>query len=159
IFDAFEDPLDDREGDEPVKTDLFKETFLNCSQLKRKNGVWWLGSGENRRRDDEEVNDEAENVENIEANEEEVVPEDFVCEEVHEESEIKGEPTKKQAKEGADSGFRYKFYDAIDDVRTPDEEIVAPAAPVVNDPTPATPMSTPVVPTAFPASPADLTTV
>ncbi|GAB2294888.1 hypothetical protein Dimus_029080, partial [Dionaea muscipula] len=58
IFEAFEMLLNDKEGDDPVKTDYFEETFLTMCQLKREQGVWWLGIGENRRRDDmiEEVN-------------------------------------------------------------------------------------------------------
>ncbi|GAB2268881.1 hypothetical protein Dimus_003824 [Dionaea muscipula] len=45
-------------GDEPKRYDYFEETFLTMCQLKRENGVWWLGTGDHRRRDDdmEEVN-------------------------------------------------------------------------------------------------------
>ncbi|GAB2292807.1 hypothetical protein Dimus_027041 [Dionaea muscipula] len=57
VFEAFEVSLDDKEGEEPVKTNHYDETFLNMCQLKRENRVWWLGSGENRRRD--EIEEEA----------------------------------------------------------------------------------------------------
>ncbi|GAB2299532.1 hypothetical protein Dimus_033599 [Dionaea muscipula] len=74
-FEAFEVPLNDKKGDDPVRTDYFEETFLTMFQLKREQGVWWLSLCENRRRDDvfEEVNAEAENdeapAENVEVNE------------------------------------------------------------------------------------------
>ncbi|GAB2275543.1 hypothetical protein Dimus_010300, partial [Dionaea muscipula] len=55
IFEAFHVPLNYKKGEDPKRYDYFEETFLTMSQLKRENGVWWLGSGENRRRDDEEV--------------------------------------------------------------------------------------------------------
>ncbi|GAB2273610.1 hypothetical protein Dimus_008397, partial [Dionaea muscipula] len=60
VFDAFEVPLDDKEGEEPVKIDFYEETFLNMCQLKREKGVWWLGFGSNRRRDNKEeaINEE-----------------------------------------------------------------------------------------------------
>ncbi|GAB2285733.1 hypothetical protein Dimus_020170 [Dionaea muscipula] len=47
-------PLDDKEGEEPVKTDFYEETFLNLCQLKREQGVLWLRFGANRRRDNKE---------------------------------------------------------------------------------------------------------
>ncbi|GAB2297868.1 hypothetical protein Dimus_031953, partial [Dionaea muscipula] len=40
-------------GEEPKKYDYFEETFLTMCKLTRKNGVWWIGSGENRRRGDD----------------------------------------------------------------------------------------------------------
>ncbi|GAB2278703.1 hypothetical protein Dimus_013377 [Dionaea muscipula] len=42
-----------RKGEELKTYDYFKETFLSMCKLTRENGVWWLGSGEDRRRDDE----------------------------------------------------------------------------------------------------------
>ncbi|GAB2276285.1 hypothetical protein Dimus_011017, partial [Dionaea muscipula] len=57
IFKAFDIPMPEQDEKEPVETDFFKESFLNMCELKRNNGVWWLGSGENRRRDEEEVSD------------------------------------------------------------------------------------------------------
>ncbi|GAB2294948.1 hypothetical protein Dimus_029139, partial [Dionaea muscipula] len=74
VFEAFEVPLNDKEGENPITTDFFEETFLRMCQLKREDGIWWLGTGANRRIDDiaEEVNAEvendegpAENVENV----------------------------------------------------------------------------------------------
>ncbi|GAB2297853.1 hypothetical protein Dimus_031939 [Dionaea muscipula] len=37
----------------PKRYDYFEETFLTMCKLTRENGVWWIGSGENRRRDDD----------------------------------------------------------------------------------------------------------
>ncbi|GAB2278631.1 hypothetical protein Dimus_013308 [Dionaea muscipula] len=84
-----------------------RKTFLTMCQLKRENGVWWLGTGEQRRRDDEEEIP-TENVKNEEAaNEgEEVHQDDFEWEVVNEEDEIQGE-----------SGSAEKFYDAEDEVQ------------------------------------------
>ncbi|GAB2276004.1 hypothetical protein Dimus_010746, partial [Dionaea muscipula] len=58
VFEAFGVLLVDKRGEEPKRYDYFEETFLTMCQLKRENGVWWMGTGENRRRDDdvEEVN-------------------------------------------------------------------------------------------------------
>ncbi|GAB2276227.1 hypothetical protein Dimus_010961 [Dionaea muscipula] len=67
IFEAFGVPLVDKKGEDPKRYDYFEETFLTMCQIKRENGVWWLGSVENRRRDDEE----AAPAENEEVNEEE----------------------------------------------------------------------------------------
>ncbi|GAB2299148.1 hypothetical protein Dimus_033220 [Dionaea muscipula] len=72
IFEVFEVPLDDKKGQEPVKTEYFEETFLGMSQLKREDGVWWLGTGANHRRDDveEEMNEEENAAENVEVEQE-----------------------------------------------------------------------------------------
>ncbi|GAB2265920.1 hypothetical protein Dimus_000951 [Dionaea muscipula] len=40
-------------GEELKRYNYFKETFHSMCQLKRENRVWWLATGENRRRDDE----------------------------------------------------------------------------------------------------------
>ncbi|GAB2268303.1 hypothetical protein Dimus_003274 [Dionaea muscipula] len=63
-----------KQGEEPKSYDHFEETFPSMCQLKRENGVWWLGTGEHRRRDDEDegVNNENAPAENLEEN-----PEDF----------------------------------------------------------------------------------
>ncbi|GAB2289858.1 hypothetical protein Dimus_024161, partial [Dionaea muscipula] len=53
IFDAFDVPLVDKQGEEPKRYDYFEETFLTMCKLTRENGVRWIGTGENRRRDDE----------------------------------------------------------------------------------------------------------
>ncbi|GAB2283107.1 hypothetical protein Dimus_017638 [Dionaea muscipula] len=102
----FEVPLDDKERKEPVKTDFFEETFLTICQLKRIDGMWRLGTGDGRKRDDDET--PAENVENVEVNEGEEVQQDFDWEQVEEDAEIheeeqveeevevQGEPRKKR---------------------------------------------------------------
>ncbi|GAB2271158.1 hypothetical protein Dimus_006004 [Dionaea muscipula] len=58
VFETFSVPLVDKQGEEPKRYDYFEETFVTMCKLKRENGVWWMGTGENRRRDDdvEEVN-------------------------------------------------------------------------------------------------------
>ncbi|GAB2283389.1 hypothetical protein Dimus_017903, partial [Dionaea muscipula] len=53
VFEAFGVPLIDKKGEEPKRYDYFEETFLTMCKLTRENGVWWIGSGENRRRDDD----------------------------------------------------------------------------------------------------------
>ncbi|GAB2287898.1 hypothetical protein Dimus_022253 [Dionaea muscipula] len=59
---AYHVPLDDKQGEEPKSYDYFEETFLTMCQLKREQGVWWLGLGANRRRDEDEA--PTENVQN-----------------------------------------------------------------------------------------------
>ncbi|GAB2302570.1 hypothetical protein Dimus_036576, partial [Dionaea muscipula] len=54
IFEAFGVPLVIKKGEEPKKYDFFEDTFLTMCKLTRENGIWWIGSGENRRRDDDE---------------------------------------------------------------------------------------------------------
>ncbi|GAB2266535.1 hypothetical protein Dimus_001537, partial [Dionaea muscipula] len=36
------------------------DTFLTMCKLTGENGIWWIGSGENRRRDDDEATQEEE---------------------------------------------------------------------------------------------------
>ncbi|GAB2283759.1 hypothetical protein Dimus_018251 [Dionaea muscipula] len=93
--------------------------------------------GENRRRDDDvEAENEPAQAENNEINQE-AIQENFEWEVVNEEeAQVQGEHIEKQAEKDADSGSGDQFYDAIDDVRSVDEEIVAPAALDVNDPAP-----------------------
>ncbi|GAB2290450.1 hypothetical protein Dimus_024730 [Dionaea muscipula] len=55
VFEAFGVPLVIKKGEEPKKYDFFEDTFLTMCKLTRENGIWWIGSGENRRRD-EDVN-------------------------------------------------------------------------------------------------------
>ncbi|GAB2280888.1 hypothetical protein Dimus_015510, partial [Dionaea muscipula] len=112
VFEAFNVPLIDKLGEEPKRYDYFKQTFLSMCQLKRENGVWWLGSGENRRRDDEE----AAPVQSEEVHEEEQNP-DFDWEAVVDEAALQGE-----------SGSDDQFYDAQVEVEEPVAE--APAVPV-----------------------------
>ncbi|GAB2266476.1 hypothetical protein Dimus_001484 [Dionaea muscipula] len=128
-------PLDDREGDEPIKTDFFKETFLNMSQLKRENSVWWLGSGANRRRDDEvneieneENEEEAKDTDEVE-NKGQNQQVDFDWEVVNEEVHVEGEQVEKED-EIDDFGSGEKFYDVVDDERPVNEDISAPAVEV-----------------------------
>ncbi|GAB2269141.1 hypothetical protein Dimus_004068 [Dionaea muscipula] len=52
VFEEFGVPLVDKKGEEPKRYNYFKETFLTMCKLTRENGVWWIGTGENRRRDD-----------------------------------------------------------------------------------------------------------
>ncbi|GAB2266449.1 hypothetical protein Dimus_001457 [Dionaea muscipula] len=47
-------------GEEPKKYDFFQDTFLTMCKLTGENGIWWIGSGENRRRDDDEATPEEE---------------------------------------------------------------------------------------------------
>ncbi|GAB2292823.1 hypothetical protein Dimus_027056 [Dionaea muscipula] len=75
---------------------------IEMKPFQRENGVWWLGSGENRRRDDEE----AAPVENEEMNEEERAQPDFDWEAVVDEVVLQGE-----------SGSGEKFYDVEDEVQ------------------------------------------
>ncbi|GAB2266025.1 hypothetical protein Dimus_001054 [Dionaea muscipula] len=42
-----------KKGEEPKKYDFFEDTFLTMCELTRENGIWWIGSGENRRRDND----------------------------------------------------------------------------------------------------------
>ncbi|GAB2293083.1 hypothetical protein Dimus_027298 [Dionaea muscipula] len=67
IFEAFNVPLDYRKSKDPIRIDFFEETFLKMCQLKREQGVWWLGIGVNRRRDEDE-DAPAENIGNEEVN-------------------------------------------------------------------------------------------
>ncbi|GAB2281590.1 hypothetical protein Dimus_016169 [Dionaea muscipula] len=87
VFEAFDVPLIDKQGEEPKRYDYFEETFLTMCQLKRENGVWWLGSGEHRRRDDEE----AAPAENEEVNEEAEDQPDFDWEAMVDEAALQGE--------------------------------------------------------------------
>ncbi|GAB2285721.1 hypothetical protein Dimus_020159 [Dionaea muscipula] len=113
VFEAFGVPLVDKQGEEPKRYDYFEETFLSMCQLRRENGVWWLGTGHHRRRDDdvEEVNADEQAV-----NEEEQNP-DFEWEAVVDEAAFQGE-----------SGSDDQFYDAQVEVKEPVAE--APTVPV-----------------------------
>ncbi|GAB2273779.1 hypothetical protein Dimus_008558 [Dionaea muscipula] len=102
VFEEFSVPLLDKKGEEPKKYDFFEETFLTMCKLTKENGVWWIGSGENRRRDDE-----------IEA----------PTEEVHEEKEGQNdfdwEAVIDEAADQGESGSGEKFYDAEDEIQEP----------------------------------------
>ncbi|GAB2273490.1 hypothetical protein Dimus_008282 [Dionaea muscipula] len=114
VFEEFGVPLVDKKGEEPKKYDYFEETFLTMCKLTRENGVWWIGTGENRRRDDE-----------IEA----------PAEEVHEEEEAQNdfdwEAVIDEAADQGESGSGEKFYDAENEIQEPaavEEEVPAVAA-------------------------------
>ncbi|GAB2285642.1 hypothetical protein Dimus_020083 [Dionaea muscipula] len=115
VFKKFGDPLVDKKGEEPKKYDFFEETFLTMCKLTRENGVWWIGSGENRRRANvmeapaEEVHEE-----------EETQNAEFDWEEVVDEAVVEGE-----------SGSGEKFFNAEDEVQ--DSPYVNEAVPAVVD--------------------------
>ncbi|GAB2288216.1 hypothetical protein Dimus_022558 [Dionaea muscipula] len=98
VFEEFGVPLVDKKGEEPKRYDYFEETFLTMCKLTRENGVWWMGSGENRRRDDEMDNPEEEAEKEDEGNKD-----GFDWEAVIDEAAVEGE-----------SGSGEKFYDAED---------------------------------------------
>ncbi|GAB2295168.1 hypothetical protein Dimus_029342, partial [Dionaea muscipula] len=100
VFEAFEVPLVDKKGEEPKRYEYFKETFLTMCKLTRENGVWWIGTGENKRRDDEVEAPEEEAEEEVDAQT------DFDWEAVIDEAAVEGE-----------SGSGEKFYDAEDEVQ------------------------------------------
>ncbi|GAB2283875.1 hypothetical protein Dimus_018360 [Dionaea muscipula] len=102
VFEEFGVPLVDKQGKEPKRYDYFKKTFLTMCQLKRENGVWWIDTSENRRRDDE-IDAPAE--EEVNEEEEEQNQPDFDWEAVVDEAADQGE-----------SGSREKFYDAEDKI-------------------------------------------
>ncbi|GAB2285751.1 hypothetical protein Dimus_020188 [Dionaea muscipula] len=140
VFEAYEVPLNDKEGEEPKRLDFFEETFLTMSQLKRENGVWWLDIGVNRRRDEdedapaknEEVNQENNNqAENVELNEEATQEGNLEWEVVNEEAQLKEEQTERETY-GGDSGLGDKFFDVVEEVDKGyvDEVTQAPAVPV-----------------------------
>ncbi|GAB2265492.1 hypothetical protein Dimus_000543, partial [Dionaea muscipula] len=125
VFEAYHVPLVDKQGEEPKSYDYFEETSLTMCQLRRIDGVWWLGTGEGRRRDGDEAL--AENVGNVEVNNEDAPAENvevnqeayFDSEAVINETKIQGEEMEKEA-EFEESGSREKYFDAIDEDR-PDE--------------------------------------
>ncbi|GAB2288289.1 hypothetical protein Dimus_022629, partial [Dionaea muscipula] len=118
VFDVFGVPLIEKKGEEPKRYDYFEETFLTMCKLTRENGVWWIGSGENRRRDDEVEAPEEEAEEEEEGNKAK-----FDWEAVIDEATVEEE-----------SGSDNQFYDAQVEVEEPVTE--TPAAPAV--PTPST---------------------
>ncbi|GAB2289978.1 hypothetical protein Dimus_024275 [Dionaea muscipula] len=102
-------------GEEPKRYDYFEETFLTMCKLKRENGIWWIGTGENMRRDDDNKASAEEENEEIEAQN------DFDWEAVIDEAADQGE-----------SGSGEKFSDAEDEVQeSPEvnEEVPVVVAP------------------------------
>ncbi|GAB2286209.1 hypothetical protein Dimus_020633 [Dionaea muscipula] len=92
-----------KKGEEPKRYDYFEETFLTMCKLTKENGTWWIGSGENRRRDDD-VNAPEEEAEK----EEERNKDDFDWEAVIDEATVEGE-----------SSSDDQFYDAQVEVEEP----------------------------------------
>ncbi|GAB2286388.1 hypothetical protein Dimus_020803 [Dionaea muscipula] len=90
----------DKKGEEPKRYDYFEETFITMCKLTRENRVWWIGTGENKRRDDEVEAPEEEAEEEVDAQT------DFDWEAVIDEAAVEGE-----------SGSGEKFYDAEDEVQ------------------------------------------
>ncbi|GAB2283432.1 hypothetical protein Dimus_017947 [Dionaea muscipula] len=116
VFEAFGVPLVIKKGEEPKKYDFFEDTFLTMCKLTREDGIWWIGSGENRRRD-EEVEAPEEEAEDVD----EGNRVDFDREAVIDEATVEGE-----------SGSGEKFYDAEEEAQgSPElpEEIPADATP------------------------------
>ncbi|GAB2273037.1 hypothetical protein Dimus_007847 [Dionaea muscipula] len=120
LFEAYNVPLDDKQREEPKSYDFFEETFLSMCQLKREHGVWWLWTGENRGRDDEDEGVTKENApaENMEEN-----PEGFDWVPVNDGADLQGEEIVREA-EVRESGSEEKFYDAKDKVQGPADVIV-----------------------------------
>ncbi|GAB2288258.1 hypothetical protein Dimus_022598, partial [Dionaea muscipula] len=112
VFEALGVPLVDKKGEEPKRYDYFEETFLTMCKLTRENGVWWIGSGENRRRDDIDVPAEEEDEKEVENQT------GFDWEAVIGEAATEGE-----------SGSGERFYDAEDEAHgSPDMHDEIPAA-------------------------------
>ncbi|GAB2300064.1 hypothetical protein Dimus_034105 [Dionaea muscipula] len=80
VFEEFGVPLVDKKGEEPKRYDYLEETFLTMCKLTRENGVWWIGTGENRRKDDEVDAPEEEAEEEVDS------PQDFDWEAVIDEA-------------------------------------------------------------------------
>ncbi|GAB2269115.1 hypothetical protein Dimus_004044, partial [Dionaea muscipula] len=114
VFGEFGVPLVDKKGEEPKRYDYFEETFLTMCKLKRENGVWWVETGENRRRDDE-----------IDAQEEEAE------EEEEDQTEFDWEAVIDEAAEQGESGSDDQFFDAQVDVEEPMTETPAALAVLV----------------------------
>ncbi|GAB2303044.1 hypothetical protein Dimus_037036 [Dionaea muscipula] len=107
--------LVNKKGEDPKRYDYFEETFLTMCKLRREDGICWIGSGENRRRDDTDVPAEEE------IDKEEENQTGFDWEAVIDEATVEGE-----------SGSREKFYDAEEEAQgSPDlhDEIPAEAPP------------------------------
>ncbi|GAB2266078.1 hypothetical protein Dimus_001106 [Dionaea muscipula] len=88
------------------------DTIMKARRVKE-NGIWWIGSGENRRRDNDEETPEEEAEDENEGNQD-----DFDWEAVIDEATVEGE-----------SGSDDQFYDAQVEVEEPVTE--TPAAPAV----------------------------
>ncbi|GAB2296194.1 hypothetical protein Dimus_030322 [Dionaea muscipula] len=108
VLEEFGVPLVDKKGEEPKRYDYFEETFPTMCKLTRENGVWWIKTRENRRRDDDN---------------------EAPAEEEHEEAEAQNDFDW----EAGESGSGEKFYDAEDEVQESlevNEEVPAVVAQV-----------------------------
>ncbi|GAB2268705.1 hypothetical protein Dimus_003654 [Dionaea muscipula] len=103
-----------RRGEEPKRYDYFEETFLTMCKLTRENGVWWVGTGENRRRDNDDE-----------------VPEEEVEEEEKDHTDFDWEAVVKEATVEGESGSDDQFFDAQVDVEEPVTEPQAASAALV----------------------------
>ncbi|GAB2280675.1 hypothetical protein Dimus_015302 [Dionaea muscipula] len=75
-----------KKGEEPKKYDFFEDTFLTMCKPTGEDGIWWIGSGENRRRDDDEATPEEEAESDDEGNKD-----DFDREAIIDEATVEGE--------------------------------------------------------------------
>ncbi|GAB2273371.1 hypothetical protein Dimus_008168 [Dionaea muscipula] len=113
VFEAFGVPLVNKKGEEPKRYDYFEETFLTMCKIRREDGVWWIGSGENRRRDNDVDEPEGQAEKEDERNKD-----DFDWEAVIDEVAVEGE-----------SGSGERFYDAEDETQgSPEVQEEIPAA-------------------------------
>ncbi|GAB2266546.1 hypothetical protein Dimus_001548, partial [Dionaea muscipula] len=101
VFEAFGVPLVNKKGEEPKRYDYFKETFLTMCKLRKEDGIWWIGSGDNRRKDDDVDAPEGQAEKEDERNKN-----DFDWEAVIDEAAVEGE-----------SGSGERFYDAEDETQ------------------------------------------
>ncbi|GAB2288879.1 hypothetical protein Dimus_023186 [Dionaea muscipula] len=114
VLGEFGVPLVDKKGEEPKRYDYFEETFLTMCKLTRENGVWWIGTGENRRRDD--------------APEEEGPAEDVHEEEEDGQTYFDWEAMIDEVAASGESGSDDQFFDAQVDVEEPVTETAAAPA-------------------------------
>ncbi|GAB2283493.1 hypothetical protein Dimus_018005 [Dionaea muscipula] len=111
VSEEFGVPLVNKKREEQKRYDYFKETFLIMCKLTREYGVWWIGSGENRRRDEENV------------------PEEEAQEEERNQAEFDWEAVIDEAAEQGESRSDDQFFDDQVDMEEPVTE--TPAAPEV----------------------------
>ncbi|GAB2284227.1 hypothetical protein Dimus_018693 [Dionaea muscipula] len=105
-----------KSSEEPKRYDYFEETFLTMCKLTRENGVWWIGTGENRRRDEEVDAPEEKAEEEVEAQK------DFDWEAVIDEAAVQGESR-------SDDQFFYAQVDVEEPVTETPAAPVFPASP------------------------------
>ncbi|GAB2270600.1 hypothetical protein Dimus_005483 [Dionaea muscipula] len=113
VFEELGVPLVDKKGEEPKRHDYFEETFLTMCKLIRENEIWWIGTGEHRRREDDNESPAEEEHEEVDAQN------DFDWEAVIDEAADQGE-----------SRSGEQFYDAEDEVQeSPEANEEVPAVP------------------------------